>query len=152
MAESITNRIIARITNNLKSNAPDAGLSITAANVARSRRRPAEVGELPLISVRPLAEGVMKATPNVNCAAVLRTLEVAVTVRGLGEDAELDPIRNFAIESVMSDPTCGGLAIEVEETKHDWENDGAASESDYAEDIITFAVRYQTARRTAVSK
>lgn len=152
MAESITTRILARMTDNLKTKAPDAGIGITAANIERSRRRPAERNELPLITVRPLTEDVGKATANRICPAVLRSLDIAVTVRCEGEDADLDPYRNFAIETIMSDGTLGGIANEVEELHHDWDGEGAAADADYAEDTIIFKVTYQTSRITAVSK
>jgi hypothetical protein len=144
--QSITDKIIAALTLKLTTNAP------SGVTVARSRRRPAELTELPLITVRPLKEHVQKATVNPRCPAVLRVLNVAVTVRCAGEDADLDTLRTYAIEQVMSDLSIGGFAAEVEEVEHDWDGDGAATDADYAEDTIVFSVKYQTARGTAVSK
>jgi hypothetical protein len=143
--QSITDKILARIAANLTTAA--TGLM----TVNRSKQRPNELSELPLAIVRPLKEMVNKIGHSIRVPGVERTLTVGVIVRAEGQDADLDPYRTLVIQSVMGDLSVGGLAIEVNETEHNWENE-EATDADYTQDVIAFEVRYQTARTTTVNK
>jgi hypothetical protein len=148
---SLTDTIIANITAALTNAAalgPVAGHTVT---VERSRTRPTEPGELPVVFVRPAKEYVEKIGTGIRVAGMKRRLHIAVLIRAAGTDVNLDPYRSFVIENVMKDLTAGGIASEINELEHDWEADGA-SDGDYSQDQIIFEVVYQTARNTAASK
>jgi hypothetical protein len=141
MADSYAKQILVKFESLLNTGAnKPAGVT-----VARSRRRPSEPGELPLYLIRPSKEQVQKIGSNVNASAVERTLDVLVTLRAQGNDDALDLHRDYVVRTLMADPGLGGLAIEVTEDEHDWEAEDA-SDADYAEDVIKFAVRYKTPR------
>jgi hypothetical protein len=147
MAESITSKIITSIVAAL-TNSPSKPVGMT---VERSLRRPVEPTELPITFVRPLQEPVQRIGTNVRGMAVERTLKVEVAVRCKGNDLALDPLRNWVIATVMADMSVGGVAIEITEDLHDWAAEDA-TDGDYTQDVIVFAVRYQTSRKTPESK
>lgn len=146
--QSLTDKILAFIAAAITNAATAQGLTVT---VERSRRRPSEAAELPLITVRPLKEPVEKIGTGIRVAGVKRFLHFAVVVRVPGLDAALDPFRTLVINAVMADLTAGGICSEISELEHDWEADDA-SDADYSQDVIIFAAEYQTARNTPVSK
>lgn len=146
--QSLTDKILAFIATAIVNAATTQGVTVT---VERSRRRPSEASELPLITVRPLKEPVEKIGTGIRVAGVRRFLHFAVVVRVVGLDANLDPFRTLVINAVMADLTAGGICSEINELEHDWEADDA-SDADYSQDVIIFAAEYQTARNTPVSK
>lgn len=146
--QSITDKIIAKLAANLA--AAVVGFTPTV-NVQANRRRPSSAAELPLITVRPLNEKVTGIGKGIRPSAVERHLYVAVVVRVTGLASDLDPYRSLVIQTVLADLTAGGNAFVVEECDHDWEADDA-SDFDYAQDVITFCVKYQTAHASPVTK
>jgi hypothetical protein len=66
-------------------------------------------------------------------------------LRVAGNDAQLDPIRCWTLAALFTDPSLGGLALEIEERATEWQ-EADASESDYSQADYTFRVRYVTAR------
>lgn len=146
--QSVTDKILAAITANIQAAFDAASVTLT---VERSRRRPSGPDELPMVTTRPLTERVQKIGTGIRVPGVERHLQIGVVIRVKGQDAALDGYRTLVIQGAMSDLSVGGLAIEVSETEHDWEADDA-SDADYTQDVVTFEVRYQTARTTTVSK
>lgn len=112
-------------------------------NVNRSRRRPVETDELPMVSIYAVREEVARATANRTSPTVDRTLRVQVRSRVKGQDDVLDPLRAWVVKAVMVDRSLGGLALGITEDSTDWETDDA-SDADYSVASMDFLVRYTT--------
>ncbi len=141
MADSYRERLLQAIVAALNGSGKPAGTTVN-----RSRRRPVELTELPMISVYPIREE--KAVPGENRRSPIieRTLRVQVKSRVVGEDAALDPHGKWVVAALLADPSLGDLALDVAEDATDWDADDA-TDADYSVDATDFLVRYRTSRK-----
>jgi len=141
VADSYTERILQAVVAALDGAGKPAGLTVN-----RSRRQSIEKNQLPMISVYPIREEAQPATENARRSPVMeRNLRVQVKCRIAGDDKANDPIRKWAVQSVMADPSLGGLALGITEESTDWDADDA-TDADYSVAAIDFLVRYTTSR------
>lgn len=111
--------------------------------VNRSRRRPLDNAELPMLSLYAVREEVARATSSRTSPTVERTLRVQVRCRVVGQDDAVDPLRAWAVKAVMADRSVGGLALATTEDSTEWEADDA-SDADYSIGSVDFLIRYTT--------
>jgi len=140
MADSRTELIIQAIVAAL-----DAGGKPSGSTVNRSRRQAVEPSELPMFSVYPMAEETKLARENRLSGVADRTLSVRIRCRAAGTDEQLDPLRQWVVAAMHTDPSLGGLAINTVEQSADWAA-ADASDADYSVCEMDFSVRYTTAR------
>jgi hypothetical protein len=140
MADSRTEQILQAIVAVLDAEEKPGGVTVN-----RSRRQAVKPEELPMLSVYPVQEDVTRARENRLSMVVNRHLLFQVRCRAIGEDEELDPLRQWTVEALHADPSLGGLALEVLEESTKW-NAEDASDSDYSVADMEFRVRYVTAR------
>lgn len=141
MADSFTERILQAVVTALDGVGKPAGLTVN-----RSRRQSIEKSQLPMISVYPIREDAQPATENARRSPVMdRSLRVQVMCRIVGDDRANDLLRKWAVQSVMADPSLGGLALGITEESTDWDADDA-TDADYSVAAMDFLVRYTTSR------
>lgn len=140
MADSYTERVLQAVVTALDGAGKPAGLTVN-----RSRRQSIEKDQLPMISVYPIREEVTRATDNRRSPLVERNLRVQVKCRVVGDDKDNDALRKWAVQSVMTDQSLGGLALEIIEESTEWDADDA-TDADYGVAAVDFVVRYSTSR------
>lgn len=145
--QSIADKIIEALVANLQAEA-SGGVNGVSVTIERSRRRPTETAELPLITLRFRKELIENA---VSGAQVKRGCHIVCTIRATGTDANLEPLRTFAIAVILKDRTVGGLTYDIQEIEHDW-GGAEGSDADYTQDQFMFVAWYQTARNSTASK
>jgi hypothetical protein len=140
MSASRTELILQAIVAALDAEGKPEGVTVN-----RSRRQAVEPGELPMISVYPLREEIKKPEENRRSPVKDRRLLVRLRCRAQGTDEALDPLRQWAVMALESDPSLGGLALDTAEDSGEW---AAADDSkaDYSVSEMDFSVRYVTAR------
>lgn len=76
---------------------------------------------------------------------VERTMVVRLLLRAQGAPPRqaVDPLRVWAIQAMMADPTFGGLATDTREVSTEWAAERA--EAVYASAAVTFEIVYNTA-------
>ena len=146
MADSYTERVLQAVVAALDGAGKPAGVTGN-----RSRRQSIEKSQLPMISVYPIREDVTRATDNRRSPLVERRLRVQVKCRVVGDDKDNDPVRKWAVQSVMADQSLGGLALEIMEESTDWDADDA-TDADYSVAAVDFVVRYTTSRSNLENK
>ena len=139
-ATSITERIIGAICAALQSRGGPSGLTVD-----RERRRAIDAAQLPNISVYPTTEQATRPHGSRTSPAVQRVLGIDVRLRAAGDSSATDPLRLWAVQQIMADPSLGGLALDVEEGSTEWETE-EGTEGKIEAAICTFQVTYVTAR------
>jgi hypothetical protein len=140
MSESRTELILQAIVAALDGEGKPEGVTVN-----RSRRQAVNADELPMISVYPLREEVRKPADNRRSPVKDRHLFVGIRCRAQGLDDAVDPLRQWAVTALESDPSLGGLALDTGEESGEWAATDA-SDADFSVAEITFSVRYVTAR------
>jgi hypothetical protein len=140
MADSRTELILQAVAAALDGAGKPAGLT-----VCYQRRQAVEPGELPILLIDPVREDPKRATESRFCKVTDRWLQFRVRCRAEGDFSALDPLRQWAVAALLSNPSLGGLALEMEEQPTEWE-DADASDTDYFQADLLFRVRYTTAR------
>ena len=129
-------RIIAQLKSSL------SGTTGVSNRIYRSRVEPLTNGESPAIVIEPVTD-----EPTINSSTYLKIdwalrVRIVVIVRGTIPDNVSDPIVESLFSKVLSDPTVGGLAIDIRPATQSFE----ILEADQPAGVITceFEIDYQT--------
>lgn len=140
MSDSRTELILQAIVAALDGEGKPSGLTVN-----RSRRQAVPPADLPMISVYPLREEIKKPADNRRSPVKDRHLLVGLRCRAQGLDDAADPLRQWAVAALESDPSLGGLALDAAEESGEWAA-ADASDADFTVAEMSFSVRYITAR------
>jgi hypothetical protein len=134
MADSITKKITTAVVN---------ALANPGVTVNKQRSSNVAMNEMPMYSVYLKFEHPEPKGQSRRPVLMLRTLDLIVKVRVLGDDDDADPHRQFVIAKLGEDATLGGLVTNVSEGDSEWfTEEGIDGESTGA--VLHFAVEYTT--------
>jgi hypothetical protein len=138
MADSYTKRITSQIVAAIGATGVPAGVTVN-----KSRDTAVAVNELPMYSVYLDNEHPEPVGQPRRPVLIKRELDLAIKIRVLGTDDDIDPHRQWIIAQIMGDPSLGGLASNITEVDSEWDSE-EATEGNMTAFIVHFKVEYQT--------
>jgi hypothetical protein len=140
MADSRREQILKQIVAMLDGDAKPSGLTVN-----RSRRQAVPLEALPMLSIYKAREEVRRAHEGRRSLVLDRSFHFTVRCRVAGDDEALDPLEQWVVAALASNPSLGGLVLEILEENTEWSG-ADDSKTDYSVSELTFLARYVTAR------
>ena len=131
--EQIIQTIVARLT-------PVA--SGQGATIRRQPTVPTDRAQLPALLVFPESEAVRRINDRTERELVIRVVALATGSATDGPEPAVDRLMTAAHASLLADVTLGGLALGMEETDTEWQQDDADM------DVAALPSRYRITYRT----
>ena len=131
--EQIIQTIVARLT-------PVA--SGQGATIRRQPTVPTDRAQLPALLVFPESEAVRRINDRTERELVIRVVALAMGSATDGPEPAVDRLMTAAHASLLADVTLGGLALGMEETDTEWQQDDADL------DVAALPSRYRITYRT----